>query len=299
MAQTQTAGKPSSKELVETPRGGVPAVPEFMRGKAGAGTEDFSAGTYEFPRLKLLQGISPELQQFDGLKAGDFFHTMTERVVGTSVSVVPLYMSERYVLWAPLPPIDSGGILARADDGVHWEPPDAEFKVKIDKKGTTVTWRTARTVEESGLAKWGSYDPSDPKAQPAATKVYLMVVALPEHPEISPVAVLLQRSSIRPAQNLRGKLKFSPAPMYGTRVVMTSRVESNSANQQFNNFVFNLDGYVENADEFAHYEHMHEQFKKAGVQVRDLESAQADDVSATGDSAAADAARAAANEKGF
>lgn len=291
--------KTHQSQDVATQRPGAIAIPEHLRGKAGAGTEDFAAGTYEFPRILLLQGISPQLQTHDGLKAGDFFHTMTEQSIGSEFMMTPLYMSERYVLWAPLPPIDNGGILARADDGVHWNPPNAEFTVKVDRKGSTVKWRTADTVSQSGLAEWGTYDPSDPKSQPAATKVYVMIAALPELLDISPVAILFQRSSIKPAQGLRGKLRFSRAPMWGTRFRVSSKVEVPQPNQSFNNWVFSPAGFVEDPEEAAEYERLHESFKASGVQVRDLESAQGDEASAHADSAAADAARAAANEKGF
>lgn len=267
MAKSQEMTTPKSSAL----------VPEFLRNKAGRGTEDFEAGSYEFPRIKLLQGISPELQTFDGLKAGDFFHTMTEESLGPQLDIVPLYMPRRFVLWAPLPPIDHGGILARADDGVHWNPPDAEFRVKIDKRGTEVTWRTAKTVSASRLDQWGTYDPSDSKSQPAATECYMLIVHLLSRPDVSPVAILLQRSSIGPARGLRGKLKFTPAPMYGCRFIMSSFLDANRAGQQFNNYRFSPNGFIEDEDEVKRYEQLYESFRSSNVQMRDLEEAHLDD----------------------
>lgn len=269
-------------------------VPQFMRESAGKGTEDWSSTDYEMPRIKLIQGISPELQTYDGLKAGDFFHTIAEIGLGSELTVVPIHFSKRFVLWRPRPPIDQGGILARADDSVHWVPADAEFKVKIDKKGTEVIWRTARTVAESRLANWGTYDPSDPNSQPAATESHVVVVALPDYPELSPVALFMQRASIGTVRRLRGKLKISGAPIYGTKFLMSSILETSSAGQ-FNNYTFTAAGFVEDQDQYETYEQMYESFKATGVQIRDLEQAQSDEPAGGG----VDAAAAAAAEKRF
>lgn len=262
----------------KTPAGGALAVPSFMKDAVGRGTENFETGSYEFPRIKLLQGISEELQTYDGVKSGEFFHTLAESSLGQQVAIVPLHISTRYVLWAPRKPIDAGGILARADDGVHWNPANAEFTVKVDKRGNTATWNTRNTVAESGLDQWGTFDPSDPKSPPAATQVYMMVVALPDFPDLSPVALLLQRASIKPARALRGKLKFSRAPIYGTRFVMSSFVDGDT-DQLFNNYRFTAAGFVEDEDEYKFYEQMYENFEKAGaagLQARDLDEAQDD-----------------------
>lgn len=271
----------------------LPAVPDFMKGKAGRGTEHWQAGDYEMPRIKLLQGISPELTDYDGLKAGMFWHTIAEMQLGEVLTITPLLFSTRYVLWCPRPPIDQGGILARADDGVHWEPPNASFTVKIDRQGNTVTWKTAETVQKSGLAAFGTSNPADPKSPPAATECEVIVVAIEEYPELSPVALMMQRSALPIARRLKGKLKVSQAPMYGTKFKMTA-YDDGAQGQQFKNYRFTADGFVENRERFDAYEKMFENFQAEGVRIRDLEGAQ-DEGGTGGDSAAA----AAAAEKNF
>ncbi len=260
--------------------GGALAVPEWMKGKAGVGTEGLTSKDVEMPRLKLLQGISEELQIYDGVKAGQFFHTLAEEALPSSINIVPIYLSKRYVLWRPRPPVDQGGILARADDAVHWQPANTEFTVKIDKKGSTVKWLTANTVDESGLANWGTYDPGDPNSPPAATECHVILVALPEYPQYSPVALFLQRSAIKPARRLLGKLKMSTAPIYGCQFKMDSFIDHGESGD-FNNYRFTANGFVQDPAQGAAYEAMYEQFKRTGVKVK-LE----DDEAPTGGNAA-------------
>lgn len=271
-----------------TPKSSVPApaVPDYMKQYAGLGTENISMQDMEMPRIKLVQGIDSELMAtHDGLKAGDFFHTLAEVSLGSALKVVPLYITKTYVLWAPRPPIDQGGILARADDGIHWTPSNATFEVKVDKRGTKAIWKTAPTVEESGLAEWGTYDPTDQNSQPAATLCYVIVVALPDYPEYSPVAIFLQRSAVGVARKLLGKINLSRAPICGLQYEMSSFVDNSPAGD-FNNYRFTASGFVTDQEEFESYRQLHEQFKKSGVRVRDLE---AEGDSTAGGTAAAEA----------
>lgn len=260
-------------EVSKIEAGAVEILPDFLKGTGGAGTENLSSSDYEMPRIKLIQGISDELQLHDGVAAGDFFHTLAEESLGNAVRVVPLYVSKRYVLWCPRPPVDKGGILARSDDAVHWEPADTEFTVKIDKAGTTVKWRTAKTVAASRLAEWGTYNPADSNSQPAATLCYVVVVALLDRPDLGPVAVMLQRSAVKPARKWLGKINMSQAAMYGQVYTMESTYEKSDSGA-YNGYSFRMAGYVQDADVFASFKSYHEQFKSTGVNVKDMDSAQ-------------------------
>lgn len=257
-------------------------LPAFMRSDAGRGLENVNSEDMELPRIKLVQGIDNDLLgTHDDVKAGDFWHILAEKSLGSSVDIVPLYIDKRYVLWAPRPPIDKGGILARADDGVHWVPPDKSFTVKIDKRGTQVTWTTKDTVAKSGLAEWGTYDPNDAESQPAATQCYVIVVALPAYPELGPVALFLQRSAVPMARKLLGKLNISRAPIFGCVYTMKSFVDTSDAGS-FNNYSFTANGFVADQEAYKEYEQLHEQFKKIKIKIKDLEGAQEADVTETG-----------------
>ena len=242
-------------------------MPAFMKGDEGRGTEGLSSSDYEMPRLKLLQGLSEELQNFDGLKAGEFFHTLAEEGIGREVEVVPIYTSKRYVLWRPRH--DGGGILARADDAIHWSPPSGEFTVKPQKGvDRQVVWKLAPTVAASRLDQWGTYDPTDPQSQPAATLCYVVVVGLPDYPDLSPVALMLQRTAVGPARKLMGKLKISRTPCFGLRFMMSSFIDDRNG-QKFSNYRFTANGFVEDEQLYNHFKGLHEQFNASGVKVKD------------------------------
>ena len=158
MAKQAVAVKDEPKQLV---------MPGFMAGEVGLGTEKLGAGDAEVPRIKLMQALSPELVEYD-IRAGNFWHTLAEENMGSEVRISPIFIDVRFILWRPRK--SGGGILARADDGQHWSPPNGEFAVKLDS-GKEVTWKTAPTVDQSRLAEWGSMDPSDTNSPPAATRM--------------------------------------------------------------------------------------------------------------------------------
>jgi hypothetical protein len=253
------------------------ALPAFMRGKAGQGVEQIRSADVEIPRIQLLQALSPQVQE--GFRQGEFFHTVAEESIGNEVDLVIVYVSLSYILWKPRK--SGGGILARAQDGIHWIPANQEFKVNLDD-GKAVTWRTADTVARSGLAEWGTMNPQDAASPPAATRMYNLVVMIPDHPELSPAVVTLQRSAVRVARKLMGKLKISQAPAYGLRFKMSSVKDHNNVNQEFWNYRFNADGLVEDQKMFAVYEAMYERFKAEGVRIRDEEGLQSDNIPDSG-----------------
>lgn len=229
------ATKKNGKNLPARREESVPAtqdrLPAFMRGKAGQGVETIRPSDVEIPRIQLLQALSPQVEE--GFKQGDFFHSVAEESMGSEIQLTIVYVSLSYILWRPRK--SGGGILARAQDGVHWIPANQDFQVELDSK-KKVTWRTANTVAQSGLAEWGSQDPTDASSPPAAPRMFNLVVMFPDHPEYSPAVITLQRSAEKVAKKLMGKLKISQAPAYGLRFKMTSFKDKNNVNQEFWNY---------------------------------------------------------------
>lgn len=250
------------------------AAPDWMKAGQGAGTDRLDTKDMEVPRIKLMQALSPEISQHNGLKPGDFWHTLAEQSLGREVLIVPIYIDKRYILWKPREA--GGGILARADDGVHWNPANVTFDVPINKGKKIVKWTTKDTVDESGLADWGSYDRDDPNSQPAATLMYTFVVAMPDYPDLAFAQLTLQRSSVKVARNIIGKIKLNPKPSYG-RVFRMSSIEDSSPVGEFNNFRFTAEGYVQDQTAFDTYESLYKVFAKTGLNIKDIDSLQDDE----------------------
>lgn len=250
-------------------------VPAWMKDDAGLGTEAIGAGDVEIPRVKLMQALSPELDEYDDLKQGNFWHTLAELNLGQSVKVTPIFTDQRFILWRPRS--SGGGILARADDGIHWSPSNQSFNVKL-KSGKEVTWTTARTVADSGLDQWGSEDPTDANSPPAATRMYNIVLTFADRPDVSPAVVTLQRSAIKVARKFLGKMKITRAPSFGLIFEMKAVKDVNAAGETYWNYAFKADGMVQDQPQYLANRELYEYFKAQGINVKDLEGAQEDEV---------------------
>lgn len=256
------------------PSAAVAQLPSFMRQDADLGKENIGKDDIEIPRLKLMQGLSPEIQEFDGLKAGFFFHPAAEFIFDAPFRAVPIFMDQRYILWRPRD--SGGGILARADDGVHWSPDAGEFTVQLDKKdgGATVTWRLAPTVAKSGLANWGSMNPGDPNSPPAATLMYNFLLAFPDEPDLMPAVLSFQRSSIKMGRRFNTKLKTVRAPIFGTVWEFRSVEDHNNSGQAFFNVDVRSAGLVEDQGQYMAYRAMYDTFSAKGLNIKDIEGLQ-------------------------
>ncbi len=273
---------PARHEPIPLPSAAVNNLPAFMRQDADIGKENIGKDDIEIPRLKLMQGLSPELQEFDGLKAGAFFHPAAEFIFDAPFRAVPIFMDQRYILWRPRDA--GGGILARADDGIHWSPSSGEFTVQLDKKdgGATVTWKMAPTVQQSGLANWGTMDPNDPNSPPAATLMYNFLLAFPDEPDLMPAVLSFQRSSIKIGRRFNTKLKTVRAPLFGTMWQFGSVQDSNSRGQDFFNIDVRSAGLVEDEGLYQQYRAMYETFSTRGLSIKDIEGLQSEEDATAG-----------------
>ena len=249
--------------------GDISNVPDFMREDIGLGKEFIGVDDVDTPRLKLIQGLSPELQAYNDLRAGNFFHTASDTIFDEPINVVVVYMDKRYILWRPRE--TGGGILARADDGIHWSPAQGTFTVQLDKKdgGHSVTWKLAPTVEKSGLALWGTMNPRDTQSPPAATLMYNAVIAFPDYPELMPSVFTFQRSSIKSARRFNRILSKSRHPIFGCVFKMGAFQDTNRAGQDFFNVQMEEAGLLKDQGLYNQYKTQHLQMKQAGLRIKD------------------------------
>lgn len=248
-------------------------LPARLAQYVGSGLEQFGAEDMAVPRIKLIQGTSTvELEQYDNLRPGNFFHTMSEHIFDAPFKVVPLFIDKQFVLWNPLG--SGGGILARATDAVHWSPSSGKFEVTLDKAqgGHRVMWEIKHpTVAGSGLANWGTMNPTDRSSPPAATLMYNVLVAFPEEPDLLPALMTFQRSSVTPAKHFISRLKGGRYPMFMTQWTINAK-----NNQKGERNWFTIEpvgaGIVTEDELLDRYCGLHEQFKARGLTIRDLET---------------------------
>jgi len=200
-------------------------APDYVQGDVGAGTEALSSEALRPPRIKLLQKVSPELDENEDLKPGIFYHDSAEFDLTKKVNIIPCFLTEAYFLFSPQ---QGGGLLARADDGIHWSPPDTDFEVQFSSKqgGGTTVWTTRKTVAQSGLSRWGTFKPGDPKSPPAATHAINCVVILPDYPDLGPAVLSFMRSGLKIGKKFASNLRMARAPSYGRVFTLTSQTVS-------------------------------------------------------------------------
>lgn len=247
-------------EVVNVAEGQLPA---HLQQYGSKGTDSIGMEDIAIPRITLLQAISKEVMEGLG-KPAEFYHLLADQVLGKDITIIPIITTKAYMLFRPRE--TGGGLLARADDGIHWTPPDAAFSVSLVQNGPSVTWRTAPTVAESGLADWGSSDPSNPQSLPAATKMLNVLCWLPDFPELSPSVYTLQRSSLKPGKKFVGKLKMSQAPSFGMMFKVTSEKVTGPKGEYFSP-VFSGAGFVMDEDLVYHLNGLCDHFSEIGVKV--------------------------------
>lgn len=261
----------AAKQEVKTT--GDNQVPAFMQQYAGMGAENISASDVSVPLLKLMQGLSPEVEEGKAT-IGEFFHVLADMPLGKSLDITPIIIRKRVVLWRPR--WDGGGILARSQDCVNWDT-FGEWEVRPNKDAKSkVTWRNIKdgkelTVAESRLTEWGSSDPSDPDSQPAASLTYDIGLYLHDHPDLGPVVISLSRTGVRPAQDFQGKVKLAAArfPIFGMKFMLSSWVQT-AGDNKFQNVKFSSHGLVTDEQTFETCKGFYEHFKEMNVVVQDV-----------------------------
>ena len=267
-----------SKEIAKKDKTSVGnAVPGFMAGYAGQGTEALSQDAIQPPRIKLMQAISPELDEYDGLQAGDWLNTVTGTNYGKTVQIIPIYLTEAYFLFSPRVPGVTGGLLARANDGVHWSPANRDFEVTLDKKGRKTTWTTRETVSKSGLAAWGTSDPDDENSPPAAQHAINCLLLLADNLNEGPMVLSYMRSALKIGKKFAGNLKLSSTPSFG-RVFELSSMKIPGPSGDYLEPRVKAAGFLQDEIMFNAAKELYESARERGVSV---DIAEEDDAAAS------------------
>lgn len=198
------------------------------------------------PRVKLLQGVSPELELFETARAGVFWHSILQEPLGKSLIGIPIVLRKTQVLWAPRG--DDRGILARSRDAVNWDPPQGEFQVQFKGNKTVYTWKLAPTVAESGLDKFGSSRSDDPQSPPAASLTYEILWYFPEHVELGPAIVLNARGSVKVCQRLLSVVDAKPVDHYYQMYSIGTTTDKGPNNEPYYNYAYTSLGYADEQD---------------------------------------------------
>lgn len=241
MAKAPAKQDQTKNELATVQASSVPA--HLQNATRGSKLQDIEASDIIVPRIKLLQGISPEVAAFDDAQIGNFWLNVLDVDLGPKLRFIPLSNRKRYLL---LPPMnDDRGVLARADDGKTWNTLGTWDNIKFKGMRQGVTWEIKDLdVKKSGLGEFGTSIPGNPDSNPAATLFYEYLVWLPDMPELTtPVLLSLARSQSKKARDLNGKIEFSGVPMQGL-VIEAGTCDETGAEGPYKNYQFSRDGYA-------------------------------------------------------
>jgi len=192
MARTPVSAKADSQEIAPV----TSSAPSYLAGsKAGSQLAGIDQSDVALPSIRLLQAVSEAVSTFDEASPGIFWHTGFDMPLGSKIDFIICANRKKYMLMAPM--TDGRGVLARADDGVHWSPSEGSFEVKLKNIKKPVVWNLKPTVEESGLANYGTFNPDDPDSPPAAVLMYEHLVILPDFPDLGPAFFTFARSQIK------------------------------------------------------------------------------------------------------
>jgi hypothetical protein len=257
-----------AKAVAEAPKGNT--LPAYLQGGKQTKFGNTDSTDFIIPRVKLLQAISPEVTENDGAKAGEFWHTIVAQSLGKELRGIPILVRKSFVLWSPRN--DDRGILARANDGLHWDNADMEFTVKPKGSPNPVTYKLGKTVHDKidgrpALSEFGSSIPGDANSPPAAALTYQMLWFFPDHPDLSPAIIINTRSSVKPAKALISRIDLMPVDSYGQVYKIGISQEQGDEGPYFN-YKYAADGYAEQV-EYERCKALYESFSTTSWRAND------------------------------
>lgn len=183
------------------------SAPDYLPSVVGqTGLEGLGKDDIKTPRILLLQGLSPQLENFPTAKKDHFWHTGLNVSLGSEFLFVPAMVNKRVILWRPRTD-EGGGILAFSVDGRTWATGgNQEFRVRLKGMKNPVVWKTGKDVMSSGLTEFGSANPEDGDSPPAATVSYEYLCYLPEAPELSPCVLGVSKTGLPNAKGFNTSL---------------------------------------------------------------------------------------------
>lgn len=245
---TKTKAKPATKAVVKREPGSGGSVPAYLQNRKTATTTTMRQQDLIVPRVKLLQALSPEIEDFaPHARPGTFWHNIMGQNVGNEDEDYKAFdficFKSRYFYLLFAPRNDPRIILARANDGIHWSPSSGQFKVKPKGASREVVYTLKPTVEASGLAEFGTAIPGDPESQPAATLIYEYLIYMPDYSDLGPMILSLARSQIKKGKVINSAHQMTGVAMSGLRF-RAEIIQEQSAEGPYYNYQFKRAGWA-------------------------------------------------------
>jgi hypothetical protein len=256
---------PMASEIIEHRSGGVPA--HLRKLSEGTSFGNLDASDLKPPLLKLLAGQSPEV--LDGVpdaRPGNFWVTVLNQNIGTSVIGSPLMVRKSYQVWAPRGTNTEGGKgpLAVASDGINWDVPNLSFEIKYPMNPRTYTWKLGRTVMETGAHEWGTSQDDDPHSKPIAVKTFdvLWLIDLPAG-EKQIVVFRSSRTGQQPTENMANAISARGVAGFLQRWRIVVKKSRGSSGDDFFAYDYQFVELIEDENEAMAMRALYDQYRPA------------------------------------
>jgi hypothetical protein len=226
-------------------------LPLYLKDHGYKNEDNFDSSDIILPRIKLLQGTSEEITQFDNAKIGNFWHTGADLDLGPAMKFQVADRNKKALLMAPMS--DGQGILARSGDLKTWDR-TGKWTVRFKGRKEPVEWEIkTKNVAESGLMSWGTQFPGEEDSPPAATLFYDYLVFLMDYLDLGPAIISIARTGLKNAKKgLNDKIAFHGnhgRPMQAL-VFEARSIDDTADGQDFKNWSFRQAGFVQDAGQF-------------------------------------------------
>ncbi len=234
---------------------GVNNAPAFLKGEKPDGFENMEKGDVQMPRIKLLQALSPEVQEEGSeLKAGTMVHSADPSIsFGKEVEFIPLGFFKSRMWWKDQK--EGGGQECVALDGRTARSP----------KGQDAEGKPTQNCAECTFKDWNNEAENDDDKKPKCTS-YMNFPALVNG---VPIALSFERTKLeagRKLLTLAQLLGGGGHAIYAGKYKLKVKQDKNNAGQNYFNFSIESAGYV-NEEEYGVCKKLAATFKDRRVQV--------------------------------
>lgn len=202
-------------------------LPDFLRGKeTGRGKENMDREDLTIPRIKLLQPMSPEVDEEDSEhRPGTLMNSITGHNYGKSIVFIPLLHSKSRMLWRDRE--DGGGIQCSAADALH--PRECVMTTLNDEEV-----KTGPTCAQCKLKDWNNAAATDREKAPKCTLYYNFPIVIVGERE--PVVLTMERTKTKAARKLLSLAAYTGGnyDIFAKKYKLTVIKDKKNDNQWFN-----------------------------------------------------------------
>lgn len=232
-----------TKHEVKTPDPKAVAMPDFLAGTAGVGNEGVGSKDVTYPRIGIIQALSPEIDKdnakyINGASQGDLFNTLTRGIIAQPLRLLDCYFQKVY------------GVFKRRDEGGGFR---AQF-------GT-----------EDDATKFVAMDPEGAKLEIVDTGIHVCLLLNADMAPVGEAVMFFTKTKLKVSRQMNAILKGKGAARCATIWEITSVKETNSKNQPYYNIKAVDGGFIQDRALFDRAMKLYNDVKDKNLSVANAE----------------------------